>query len=312
MQIQGIPEEKLFAKIEFCIRNALLKEVGTTPKPGLVDLHDTGAHKDMDYDTFVKSTYAIKPYILRMAVEGFHWNHELKNLFPHIREIGKQAEKAMFQATDGVNTHKGIIFTMGILATAAGYELKTNGHIDVIKVLDTAKEMVEDDMNRELEEMVYKDPETHGEEIYFQYGVKGIREEARSGFPVIRNTAYLKMRKYRICGYPQKSIKYRSIASYYETVNRYECVIQRKYGRTLVGTKHCTEYHKQRRSFLRSRKACDRKNEQRLYPQKHQSRRSCRHAGSNHFPVPDGRRIYKIRKLGGKQNVYRISSFFRF
>ena len=112
----------------------------------------------MDYDTFVKSTYAIKPYILRMAVEGFHWNHELKNLFPHIREIGKQAEKAMFQATDGVNTHKGIIFTMGILATAAGYELKTNGHIDVIKVLDTAKEMVEDDMNRELEEMVYKDP----------------------------------------------------------------------------------------------------------------------------------------------------------
>ena len=136
MQIQGIPEEKLFAKIEFCIRNALLKEVGTTPKPGLVDLHDTGAHKDMDYDTFVKSTYAIKPYILRMAVEGFHWNHELKNLFPHIREIGKQAEKAMFQATDGVNTHKGIIFTMGILATAAGYELKTNGHIDVIFVAD--------------------------------------------------------------------------------------------------------------------------------------------------------------------------------
>ena len=112
MQIQGIPEEKLFVKIEFCIHNALLKEVGTTPKPGLVDLHDTGAHKDMDYDTFVKSTYAIKPYILRMAVEGFHWNHELKDLFPHIREIGKQAEKAMFQATDGVNTHKGIIFTM--------------------------------------------------------------------------------------------------------------------------------------------------------------------------------------------------------
>ena len=77
----------------------LLKEVGTTPKPGLVDLHDTGAHKDMDYDTFVKSTYAIKPYILRMAVEGFHWNQELKDLFPHIREIGKQAEQAMFQAT---------------------------------------------------------------------------------------------------------------------------------------------------------------------------------------------------------------------
>lgn len=277
-------------KIEFCIHNALLKEVGTTPKPGLVDLHDTGAHKDMDYDTFVKSTYAIKPYILRMAVEGFHWNHELKDLFPHIREIGKQAEKAMFQATDGVNTHKGIIFTMGILATAAGYELKANGNIDVIKVLDTAKEMVEDDMNRELEEMVYKDPETHGEEIYFQYGVKGIREEARSGFPVIRNTAYPKMRKYRICGYPQNLSNIEVLLHIMKQLTDTNVL----YGRTLVGTKHCTEYRKQRRSFLRSRKACDRKNEQRLYPQKHQSRRSCRHAGSNHFPVPDGRRIYKI------------------
>lgn len=157
----------------------------------------------MDYDTFVKSTYAIKPYILRMAMEGFHWNQELKELFPHIREIGKQAEKAMFQATDGVNTHKGIIFTMGILATAAGYTLKRNGHIDVIKVLDASEEMVEEDMTQELEEMIYKDPQTHGEQIFAQYGIKGIREEARSGFPVIRNIAYPKMRKYRICGYPQ-------------------------------------------------------------------------------------------------------------
>jgi len=181
----------------------LLKEVGTTPKPGLVDLHDTGAHKDMDYDTFVKSTYAIKPYILRMAVEGFHWNQELKDLFPHIREIGKQAEQAMFQATNGVNTHKGIIFTMGILASASGYILKRDHVIDVIKVLDASKEMVGETMEKELAEMLYKDPQTHGEEIYFQYGVKGIREEARSGFPVIRNIAYPKMRKYRICGYPQ-------------------------------------------------------------------------------------------------------------
>lgn len=109
----------------------------------------------------------------------------------------------MFQATNGVNTHKGIIFTMGILASASGYILKRDHVIDVIKALDASKEMVEEVMEKELAEMLYKDPQTHGEEIYFQYGVKGIREEARSGFPVIRNIAYPKMRKYRICGYPQ-------------------------------------------------------------------------------------------------------------
>ena len=106
-----------------------------------------------------------------------------------------------------------------------------------------------------------------GKRIYFQYGVKGIREEARSGFPVIRNTAYLKMRKYRICGYPQNLSNIEVLLHIMKQLTDTNVLSRGKYGRTLVGAKHCTEYRKQRRSFLRSRKACDRKNEQRLYPQ---------------------------------------------
>lgn len=50
-------------KVELYMKHALLGEVYTTPKPGLVDLYDTGAHQDMDHHTFEKSTCAIVPYM---------------------------------------------------------------------------------------------------------------------------------------------------------------------------------------------------------------------------------------------------------
>ena len=52
---------------------ALMAEVGATPKPGLVDRHDSGAHTDMDYDTFAASTTAIVPYLARMFEAGYTW-----------------------------------------------------------------------------------------------------------------------------------------------------------------------------------------------------------------------------------------------
>ena len=105
--------------IEKCVCKALLGEVYTTPKPGLVDLKDNGAHKDMDVHTFEKSTAAIAPYIAEMFCEGYANQQSLENLFARIRQIGIEAEKAMFEATKGINTHKGILFTMGIISGAA-------------------------------------------------------------------------------------------------------------------------------------------------------------------------------------------------
>ena len=53
-------------KISAYIKNALLGEVFTTPKPGLVDLWDNGAHRDMNWITFRKSADAITPYLTAM------------------------------------------------------------------------------------------------------------------------------------------------------------------------------------------------------------------------------------------------------
>mgnify|MGYP000647695708 CR=1 FL=1 len=93
-----------------------MEEVYTTPKPGLVDREDTGAHTDMDCQTFQKSTEAIAEDLAAMFEAGYSWEADPETLFPLLRERGKKTEEKMFAATGGVNTHKGIIFTIGILA----------------------------------------------------------------------------------------------------------------------------------------------------------------------------------------------------
>ena len=113
----------LLERIGWRVRNALLGEVYATPKPGLVDRRDTGAHRDMNYETFLASTEAITPYMVRMFVEGMDATaagQTPEAVFRAIRGIGLEAERAMYAATDGVNTHKGMIFTMGIVLAAAG------------------------------------------------------------------------------------------------------------------------------------------------------------------------------------------------
>lgn len=113
----------LLERIGWRVRNALLGEVYATPKPGLVDRRDTGAHRDMNYETFLASTEAITPYMVRMFAEGMDATvagHTPEEVFRAIRGIGLEAEQAMYAATDGVNTHKGMIFTMGIVLAAAG------------------------------------------------------------------------------------------------------------------------------------------------------------------------------------------------
>lgn len=98
---------------------ALKAELNTTPKPGLVDTHDSGAHRDMDHALMMRSIRAMHPYFVRLATLGYDSNQ----LPAHndIVRIGIEAEKAMFNSTGGVNTYKGALFSMGLAVTAATY-----------------------------------------------------------------------------------------------------------------------------------------------------------------------------------------------
>lgn len=98
---------------------ALKAELNTTPKPGLVDTHDSGAHRDMDHALMMRSIRALHPYFVKLATLGY----DSTQLPAHndIVSIGLEAEKAMFKSTGGVNTYKGALFSMGLALTAATY-----------------------------------------------------------------------------------------------------------------------------------------------------------------------------------------------
>ena len=100
---------------------ALMYEVCTTPKPGLVDRHNNGSHRDMDLFTFLDSTAALLPYWHQAVSIGQETAGLLpEETFARLREAGLAAERAMFRATGGVNTHKGAVFSLGCVLGAAG------------------------------------------------------------------------------------------------------------------------------------------------------------------------------------------------
>lgn len=181
-------------------RQAMLMEVYTTPKPGLVDRNNNGSHTDMDVGVFERSTAALGPYFVRCAKAGMEYSSDTpRGLLTVIRPLGICAEKEMFQATDGVNTHKGMIFSMGILACAAGWVLshrsaEKDADRLVHVILDTAGTIASPAWENDLTDLERKVDLTAGEEQYASYGIGGIRREAALGYPSVRALAWPKFR----------------------------------------------------------------------------------------------------------------------
>ena len=100
---------------------ALWQELELTPKPGLVDKLNNGSHRDMDHALFARSIAAITPWFARFAELGnAHADKPADAQLRIIRPMGMACEQAMYAATNGVNTHKGGIFALGLLCFAAG------------------------------------------------------------------------------------------------------------------------------------------------------------------------------------------------
>ena len=153
--------------------SALVKEAALTPKPGLVDAANNGAHKDMDLDLLLTSASAIRPFFAQMAGFSAAYGLDIQMLI----KIGKNAEKAMFAATKGVNTHKGAIFAFSLYLAAAADCLMRGGDL-VEKVKDLAAQKVT---------FAAPAPPTHGDAVravYAGFGKEGALAEACKGFPM--------------------------------------------------------------------------------------------------------------------------------
>lgn len=177
-----------------CCVSALLSEVSATPKPGLVDCKSNGAHKDMDFITFTDSIVAISPYFRSFAEIGSSLESIDETTLSRLRPLGMECEKAMFEATKGVNTHKGAIFSLGLLAAAAGYCNNSLHDLSANTVCNTAG-IIAAAAEKDFLLSVGTMPMTKGRELYEAYGIRGIRGEAASGFYSVRKCALPTMRE---------------------------------------------------------------------------------------------------------------------
>jgi triphosphoribosyl-dephospho-CoA synthase len=182
-------------------QRAILYEVSTTPKPGLVDRDNSGAHEDMDFFTFMSSSSAIYKGLYECVMEGMLFNEgNNQSLLDGIRKIGIRCENDMYKATNGVNTHKGIIFSFGILCSVIGklYKEKSKNKFLSEEICNEVKKVTKGLTDRDFRDIYSKENLTHGELLFIKYGYKGIRGEVEGGFNTIISKAIKILRDWKL------------------------------------------------------------------------------------------------------------------
>lgn len=149
---------------------ALRQELDLTPKPGLIDHQDNGAHGDMNHALMLRSIRTIEPYLIQLADMGCQ--AELPAV-PDIIRCGLKAEKAMLAATGGINTHKGAIFSLGLFCIAAA-----NSFYHLQRVSPQLLQAAIKTMAQEIPSA----HDTHGAHVRQQYRVKGALDLAVEGY----------------------------------------------------------------------------------------------------------------------------------
>lgn len=197
-----------------CALEALLLEVAATPKPGLVDRRNNGAHRDMNFYTFIRSALSLRPHFALMAQAGQDLAKKPpQELFNYVRILGLAAEKDMFAATNNINTHKGALFALGLLCASAGQACCRSADRSGWQPAALGQfvaQMSQGLCQRELADLntlaaqatnatqatgavslTNAEPDikvrptaalTHGQRMYLQYGACGARGQAESGF----------------------------------------------------------------------------------------------------------------------------------
>jgi len=164
------------ARIGELAAECLRLEVDTYPKPGLVSYVDAGAHGDMDARLLYRSADTLAPFFADLATAG-----AAESGLDRLREIGIAAERAMLDATDGVNTHRGAIFGLGLMAAAAGFRA-SNG------VASSLGWIVANRWGRSIGSIPVASG-SHGAQAARRYGAGGARKEAALGFPSVYGIA---------------------------------------------------------------------------------------------------------------------------
>jgi triphosphoribosyl-dephospho-CoA synthase len=185
-------------------RQALIAEAELTPKPGLVDRRGAGAHSDLSLTLMRLSARAIEPYFCEMASisAGARPTQEIRE---QLAAIGRNAERAMFRATGGSNSHKGAIWALGLLISAAAMQGDENRTASEIAATARTIASYED---RAAPRLV-----SHGDVVSKRYGALGARGEALQGFPHVIDVGLPTLRLRRASGATEQTARLDALLS---------------------------------------------------------------------------------------------------
>ena len=169
---------------------ALTDEATLTPKPGLVDLRGRGAHRDLDWALMCHSAWALHPTFVAMAEAG-RSEEDAQALRETIGHLGRVGEATMMHATGGVNTHRGAIWALGLLVTAAARDPTATSR----GIASRAGELA-----RCPDRFAPAVTINKGAMACRRYGVAGARGEAAANFPHVVDIALPTLRRARAAG----------------------------------------------------------------------------------------------------------------
>ena len=188
------PSVELLADLAVC---TLVDEAELTPKPALVDRRGSGAHDDMDLGMLRRSAHALRPTLAALAARA-HGRAPSQRLREELAAIGRRGEREMLAVTGGVNTHRGAIWTLGLLAAAAS-----------MAPLDARPARIAALAGRvaAFPDRYSPHERSHGSLVTRRYGVAGARGEARRGFPHVVGVALPALRAARSAGRSEQSAR---------------------------------------------------------------------------------------------------------
>lgn len=173
--------------------DALIDEADLSPKPALVDRRGNGAHTDLHLGLMHASALALWPAFKEMAEAALDIGEVGLPLREAIGRIGREGEQAMLVTTNGVNTHRGAIWALGLLVTAAALQPKSIALCAARLAL--------------LDDRYAPKPLSHGAQVAQRYGARGAREEAQLGFPSVLQRGLPQLQKSRANGHGEQNAR---------------------------------------------------------------------------------------------------------
>ncbi|MFZ6645270.1 triphosphoribosyl-dephospho-CoA synthase MdcB [Undibacterium sp. TJN25] len=165
---------------------SLYGELQLYPKPGLVSPVDNGSHDDMTASTFVRSLFSLRHYFTDISLAGMR-----AAPFSELKQLGIRAEQRMLRATGGINTHRGAIFALGMLAAATAYCWARQSILDPASIRAALQQQWGGALALHTGVPL---GQSHGALAAARYAAGGAREEAAMGFPSVFDIALPRLR----------------------------------------------------------------------------------------------------------------------